>query len=302
MSTRGGRVLAQGKINLRLRVLSKEQSGYHGVETIFARIDLADDVVVKVDGAGRSVDCRWVVEGTSEVIPAERNLAYRAASAYQEACGWPGSFAIEIDKRIPAAGGLGGGSADAGAVLRILNFLNSSPLEAKTLLAIAGTLGADVPAMASESPTNLAWGRGDRLLAFPALPRALVLLVCPSFGVASSDAYSWFDEQAEQLDPVTESAQLTLAQLGSWPGVAEVACNDLEPVVVKRYPQIGALVRKVRLAGARIAMMSGSGSAVFGVFDSSPIPAEMADDAPFTNGRSVVTGTATSVVGVEVLE
>jgi 4-diphosphocytidyl-2-C-methyl-D-erythritol kinase len=105
---RAGRVAAQAKINLALRVLAREVSGYHQIETLFCRIALADTVVVRIVARERSLDCHG-----ADLGPIEANLAYRAAAAYAAARGWPDGFAIEIEKRIPVGGGLGGGSADA---------------------------------------------------------------------------------------------------------------------------------------------------------------------------------------------
>src|SRR6185437_13862256 len=109
MSGRVARVAAHAKLNLFLRVLSREQDGYHSIETLFARIALADAVTVRVEGAARTIDC-----GLANVGPPEQNLAFRAAEAFRAARGWPRGFHIEIAKRIPVGGGLGGGRADPG--------------------------------------------------------------------------------------------------------------------------------------------------------------------------------------------
>src|SRR5688572_7718071 len=180
------RVRAQAKINLFLRILAREASGYHALETLFARLELADDVTVRTTSGVRSIDCRG-----ADLGPAESNLAYRAAVAYADATGWPGGFAIEIAKRIPVGGGLGGGSADAGAVLRALNMLAPDPVPTASLLEIAGALGADVPFMALVSPLALGWGRGDRMVALPPLPSLPVSLVTFPFGVSTGEAYGW---------------------------------------------------------------------------------------------------------------
>ena len=117
------RVAAQAKVNLLLRVLAREQSGYHSIETVFLRIGISDDVVIRTgDGVqGRSIDCTGEAMPESGLGAPDENLAYRAAVAYSSATGWPASFAIEIVKRIPVGAGLGGGSADGGAVLRALD-------------------------------------------------------------------------------------------------------------------------------------------------------------------------------------
>src|SRR5215210_4269971 len=108
MSGPAARVHAQAKVNLHLRVLSKEESGFHSIETIYHRIELADELAIRIEADGRRV---LDVQG-ADLGPAESNLAYRAALAYADACGWPPGFSIELDKKIPAGAGLGGGSSD----------------------------------------------------------------------------------------------------------------------------------------------------------------------------------------------
>ena len=287
------RVAAQAKINLFLRVLAREESGYHALETLFARLDLVDDVTVRVGGAGRSIDCR----GT-DLGPPESNLAFRAATAYAEVARWPHAFAIEIDKRIPIGGGLGGGSADAGAVLRALNALAPSPIAPDVLMAIAGELGADVPFLTAESPLALAWGRGDRLLELTPLPPRDVALICFPFAVSSAAAYAWLAESRRSRPPRAAGARLTLAELGSWEGVAGLAGNDFESEVSRRHPPIGAVLSSARSQRGLVAGLSGSGSTVF------VIPAPGVDPATISlpQGASLLrTRTARSVEDVHVI-
>ena len=144
-AVREAHVVAQAKVNLFLRILAREASGHHQLETLFQRLELGDDVRVRVGVPGRSLDCG----GADDLGPTARNLAWRAAQVYHEATGWPDGWAIEIEKRIPVGGGLGGGSADAGAVLRCLNALAPRPLSAGGLLALAAPLGAAVPFLAT---------------------------------------------------------------------------------------------------------------------------------------------------------
>ena len=157
MSAHVARVAAQAKLNLGLRVLARERGGYHEIETLFMRIALADVVTVRSLEEDRTL----VVHGV-DVGPSEENLAYRAAVAYGIATGWPRGFSIDIEKRIPVGGGFGGGSADAGGVLRALNALAPTPVADAELLRIAMTLGADVPYLTTNEPYALAWGRGER--------------------------------------------------------------------------------------------------------------------------------------------
>lgn len=259
------RVAAYAKINLALRILAREAGGYHQLETLFCRVDLADDVVVRVgDDDTRALDCAG-----ADVGPVEENLAWRAAAAYAERDGWPRGFAIEIEKRIPVGGGLGGGSADAGAVLRALNALNPRPLPQHELLAIAGSLGADVPFLATDAPLALAWGRGERMLALPALPARDVALVLPPFAVATADAYGWLAEtRAGGASRFHQPMLHPLAAVTTWEGAARHSENDFEPVVFARRPELGAIYEKLAtLEGVSLARMSGSGSTLFALFE-----------------------------------
>lgn len=263
--TRIARVAAQAKINLLLRVLAREQSGYHSLETIFLRLALADGITVRVgDGVrGRTLDCGGEAAPMAGLGPVDSNLAYRAACAYGEETGWPDAFAIELSKQIPVGAGLGGGSADAGAVLRALDALAPSPLGAR-LPELGGRLGADVPFMTIDSPMALAWSRGDRLLPLRVLAKRPVVLLFPAFGVSTKDAYAWLAHDRGTYEP--RATVLEPTQLDTWDGIARIAANDFEPVVSRRHPAIAAYVESLRAAGALPAMMSGSGSAVFGVF------------------------------------
>ncbi len=256
------RVRAQAKINLYLRVLAREASGYHSIETIFQRLDFGDDVTVRIAN-GRSLDCHGDAMPAAGLGPVEKNLAFRAAVAYADATGFPKGFAIDIDKHIPVGGGLGGGSADAGAVLRALDTLSPNPLGPR-LAELGAALGADVPFMAIASPMALAWGRGERMLPLrPLEPRAVVLLV-PDFPIGTAEAYDWVAADRGSYQP--EGHLLAADSLATWAGVAALAANEFEPVVARRHPQIAYLVESLAALGAAPAMMTGSGSTVFGVF------------------------------------
>jgi 4-diphosphocytidyl-2-C-methyl-D-erythritol kinase len=272
------RVAAQAKINLLLRVLARESSGYHSIETIFLRLALADDLVVRVgdDVHGRTLDCAGDAIPSGGLGTVENNLAYRAARAYADATGWPSHFAIELTKNIPVGAGLGGGSADAGAVLRALDALSPSPLGHR-LVELAPALGADVPFMTIDSPMALGWGRGERLMPLPALAPRPVLVLMPSFSVSTKDAYEWLAHDRGAYE--ARGVVLSPADLDTWEGIAAVAVNEFEPVVSRRHPAITAYVEAMRAGGAAPAMMSGSGSAVFGVF---------------ADGQSALAGTMTA--------
>ena len=300
--SRTARIAAQAKINLLLRVLAREDSGYHSIETVFLRLDLADDVVVRVgdDIRGRTLDVRGDALPEGGLGETTTNLAYRAACAYAEATGWPAGFAIELTKNIPTAAGLGGGSADAGAVLRALDALSPSPL-GRQLPDLAPALGADVAFMTIDSPMALAWGRGERLYPLPALARRPVVILVPSFAVATKDAYSWLAHDRGTYE--ARGGLLQPTELDTWEGIAAIAVNEFEPVVGRRHPSIPAYVDALRDAGALPAMMSGSGSAVFGVFadPQAALSGIMAATRarPEESARGVVVWTAQRVERVE---
>jgi 4-diphosphocytidyl-2-C-methyl-D-erythritol kinase len=301
VSGRAASLQAQAKVNLFLHVLGREASGYHQIETLFCRLGLADDVIVRVPapgkGSGRALDSTGDDTG-----PREQNLAYRAAVLYAEQRGWPSGFDIEITKRIPAGGGLGGGSADAGAVLRILRALDPEPPPAATLLLWAAQLGADVPFMAMESPLALGSGHGDILTPLTPLPARGVVLYIPGFRVSTRDAYGWLDE-ARRMPGVREAAASAGGRLsdptayGDWERVGPLMTNDFEQVVGQRYGDIPLVVSRLRAAPNVIAaLMSGSGSTVYGVMNTfDPPRGVMLMPA---DGNMMMTSTADHVVGV----
>jgi 4-diphosphocytidyl-2-C-methyl-D-erythritol kinase len=253
-------------VNLALRVLARETSGYHQLFTVFQRLAIADDVRVRIERT-RSLDVTWSGGGSApDLGPVEKNLAWRAAEAYAGIARWPQGWAIEIDKQIPVGGGLGGGSADAAAVLRALDALAPTPLGDAALIGIAARLGADVAFLTSPSELALAWGRGDQMLDLPPLPAAPVLLVVPPFGVNTAEAYGALAERRAQDGVTTHASWRSPRALGSWSAVAADAVNDFEPVVFDRHPELAKVrAQLAALPNSVMAMMSGSGSTLFAV-------------------------------------
>ena len=260
-------VLAQAKINLSLHVLARESTGYHQIETVFCRLELGDTVRIR-PSATRSLDCSGPAMPPSGLGPTEQNLAWRAALAFGEATPSLKGFAIEIEKRIPVGGGLGGGSADAGAVLRGLNALSARPLTVGQLVELAAVVGADVPFLTQDtSPLALAWGRGDRLLTLPPLvPRHCVLVTAP-FGVSTAAAYGWIAERGERMG---RAVNLQPSDFATWQAVDSRSGNDFEAVVFPRVPHLGAVHRLLaeRFAdGQYVVRMSGTGSTLYALLD-----------------------------------
>jgi 4-diphosphocytidyl-2-C-methyl-D-erythritol kinase len=252
---------APAKINLVLRVLAREADGYHGIETLFCRLSLADELIAeRTDGSGVIL----TVEG-ADTGPAEANLAARAAHAVLDATGNRFGVRLTLRKRIPVGAGLGGGSADAAAALDAVNELAGNAVPRAELLHAAARLGADVPFCLSGAPLALGWGHGERLLRLAALPRAPVLLLVPPVAVRTADAYGWIDEARV---PAGRRGGLVLdtAALGSWSDVARMAGNDFESVVFGRVGQIRETFEALARTRPLLCRMSGSGSALFAVY------------------------------------
>lgn len=297
-SARAGRTLTQAKVNLALRILGKNDDGYHSIETVFLRLELADTVVVRPTEGARSLRCAAMAGENPE-----DNLAYRAAALFAGETGWPpgGGFEIEIEKQIPIGGGLGGGSADAAAVLRILNALSPRPAVADALLAMAGRLGADVPFLVSDHLMALAWNRGERMKPLPPLPARKLVLLTPASGMSTARAYAMVAESRGEY-PIRPRA-LTPEMFHSWDETARHSVNEFEPLVGDELPEIRSWLED----GARLGILtrlSGSGSTVFmvdtGTKDS--LQAAVASLKLEPGSRVTRTRTADSVVPIEVLD
>ncbi|MGH7523761.1 MAG: 4-(cytidine 5'-diphospho)-2-C-methyl-D-erythritol kinase [Gemmatimonadales bacterium] len=248
------------KVNLLLRVLAREADGYHGIETLFCRIALADELRARKIESGIEL----TVSG-ADLGPAENNLAWRAADAVLEATGRRFGVALDLIKRIPPGTGLGGGSSDAATALRAVNELANRAVPRAELLHMAARLGADVPFFVIETSCALAWGHGQRLLRIPALPSMPILLVLPDSPVATRDAYGWIDEIHRSAGP-RGSVALDLDVLGRWSDIARLAGNDFESAVFGRFPQVRAAFEALARTHPILCRMSGSGSALFGVY------------------------------------
>lgn len=256
---------APAKVNLWLRILAREESGFHGLETLFCAIDLCDRVEVE---ANVRAGVTLAVEGAVDTGPPETNLAVRAANLVLGAMGREGEgLHVRLRKRIPAAAGLGGGSSDAAATLRAVNVLYGEPLSREELLRLAIELGSDVPFFLCGSALALAWGRGERLLGLPALPAAPLLVAHPGEALPTVAAFARIAEhRAGAYQP--EARAVDQAALSSWESVAGLAQNDFESFAVERIPRVAEGLRAMRAEGARIAMLAGSGACIFGMFAS----------------------------------
>lgn len=254
-------VRAPAKINLRLVVLAREETGFHQIETLFAALSLHDEITFESGAPG----IRLRVEG-AQLEAGEDNLVTRAAAAFHAQTGIDPALDITLHKRIPVGAGLGGGSSDAAATLHALDQMHGEPLGAAALHRIACSLGSDVPWFLSGAPFALAWGRGERCLRIlPPEDRAVVIGMADR-PVSTAIAYGRLaaarasTAQAPR-DPLPDAARLT-----TWDGIAAVAVNDFEAALLSDLPGARTLLDTFAAAGAQIARMTGSGSAVFGIF------------------------------------
>jgi len=243
------RVRAFAKINLSLRVVGRRSDGYHDLRTVFQSIALHDTLHVRPAAGGLTIAC------SDAACPVGRsNLVWRAAEMVWRVAGRRGAprgAAVRIEKRIPMEAGLGGGSADAAAAVRAFASLWAPALSYDALHRIAVALGADVPFF-FEGGTALGLDRGDVLYPLADPPTRWVVVAVPPFGVSTGDAFAWWDAGN------TRSPERAAPQ----------PSNDLQPVVARRHPEIARLVNELAKAGALHSAMSGSGSAVFGLFSS----------------------------------
>ena len=239
------RVAAHAKINLFLRILAREHggSGFHQLETAFALLELADELVVR--RTATPGDVALTVNGP-DLGRAEENLAVRAAQGVLAATGRKFGVAIELTKRIPVQAGLGGGSSDAAAALHAVNALAGGAVPREELLHFAARLGSDVPFFTSGAAAALGWGRGERLFRLAPLPTAPALVAFPSTGVATPDAYRWWDElHAAPPSPARGPVVLDAAALASWGSVGRLASPAPRPSR-QRHDRHGAWHCEVR--------------------------------------------------------
>ena len=254
-------VRAHAKINLDLRVLGTRVDGFHELRTVFQAISLHDTIAcVPRDGP-------FAIECATAGVPLDgSNLIWRAAEALWRSLRRSGpvrDVVVRLDKRIPLQAGLGGGSADAAATLVALARAWRVPVRPAQLTDVAGTLGADVPFFLAGG-TALGLGRGDEIYPLADLPRHWVVLLLPGFGVSSREAYDWYDAERDlgRGALVREPQHVP----GPWPSRAAQMINDLEAAIARHHPEIDQMKAALRRAGALAAAMTGSGSAVFGLF------------------------------------
>jgi 4-diphosphocytidyl-2-C-methyl-D-erythritol kinase len=278
------RVAAPAKLNLGLRITGVRADGYHLLESVFVPLeDLADTLEIAVTPAAETRVALRIAGGPPGLEADDRNLAARAARDFLAAAALGASVDIALEKRIPVGAGMGGGSSDAGAVLRVLAERFPGALGRERLLALAVSLGADVPFFLDPRPA-LVRGIGDEIEPIAGLPSLAVVVTTPAPGLPTGEVFAAWD-RAHPAVAAPDSAALTPAGPGRsmrpppvpWADLdpstdrgqtllTRLSRNDLEPVAAALRPAITRIRREIERAGARVVGMSGSGPTVFGVF------------------------------------
>lgn len=251
---------AYAKLNLTLDVLGKREDGYHDLQSIMQTISIRDDIEIDV-GTGKP----WRLQCSVEGIPTdETNLAWKAARVYCEAMNKdPDGLEIRITKRIPSGAGMGGGSADAAAVLRALNRHYGNPLSVFALAELGAQVGSDVP-FCTLCGTAMVEGRGERLRKLTDMPDCVFVVCKPEFSVSTPELYKKIDEVAIAQRPNSRAMESALLA-GDLGKIAENLCNVFDPVVTADHLEINYIKSIFNSYGAVGYQMTGSGSAVFAI-------------------------------------
>ncbi|MGA9406024.1 MAG: 4-(cytidine 5'-diphospho)-2-C-methyl-D-erythritol kinase [Bacteroidota bacterium] len=248
---------AYAKINLGLRVLRKREDGFHDIETIFHRINVFDELALEPSDAVISISC------DNQRIPTdENNLCWKAVELLRSEIGTTRGASVHIKKKIPIGAGLGGGSSDAATVLIALPSLWNISIDAATLADIALNIGSDVPFFL-HNKSAYAVGRGERLSFVKLSLPYFVLVVTPGIHISTAWAYG---ELSKHRAPSAERNTLYDGATCTVAGISSLMENDFEAVVFRAHPEIARLKQELLSHGAAFALLSGSGSSVFGLF------------------------------------
>jgi 4-diphosphocytidyl-2-C-methyl-D-erythritol kinase len=255
------------KVNLLLNILGKRPDGFHELETVMHPVNLCDVLAFEQRGGGLELTC------SEATLPTDaRNLVHRAATAFLQAAQIRDGVKVHLEKKIPLAAGLGGGSGNAATTLLGLNELFGTPLAMEKLQELAAALGSDVPFFLQTRPA-LATGRGEKiqpLEPFPALRRTVLFLIHPGFGIPTPWAYQSLARFPGALNGRAGRAQQLIARLrgGDLHSAAKEFYNSLEAPALEKYPLLALFQDFLRAHGAAAKLMSGSGSTTFALVES----------------------------------
>lgn len=251
---------AYAKINLTLDVLGKREDGYHDIKSVMQTISLRDDIQIDI-GTGKP----WAIHCDKEDVPTdETNLCWKAAKAFFETTGKdPEGLEIFITKRIPMQAGLGGGSADAAAVLRALNRHYNMPLSLPALAELGSCVGSDVP-FCVLCGTAVVEGRGERIRKLPDMPECIFVVCKPDFSISTPELYAAID--GKQIPAHPDNAAMESAILaGDLAAIAHTVHNVFDPIVTEEHPELNYIKSIMNTYGGVGYQMTGSGSAVYGI-------------------------------------
>ena len=252
------------KVNLILNILGKRADGFHELETVMQPVNLCDDMTFERAGASLQLTC------SHPALPCDStNLVHRAATAFLAAAKISAGVKIHLQKNLPLAGGIGGGSANAAVTFSALNELFGSPLPPAKLHELAAALGSDVPFFLHGQPA-LATGRGEKvrpLENFPALRGKAFFLVHPGFGISTPWSYQNLARFPKDQNGTAGRAEKLVAALQSshWPAVVDGFYNSLEAPAFDKFPVLSLYQEFLRENGALVSLMSGSGSTTFAI-------------------------------------
>jgi 4-diphosphocytidyl-2-C-methyl-D-erythritol kinase len=252
------KIEAPAKVNLIFEILGKRADGYHEIRSLMQPIRLFDTLWIEAGSEGPEIHCPNHPE-----LENESNLVLRAIHLLEKELNRPLSFSVRLIKRIPIGGGLGGGSSDAAAVLKGLNRLLGEPIQTERMQKIAAQIGSDVPFFLSKQ-TALALGRGERIEPWPAFPSWWYILIYPGFPISTVWAYSQVKFPLTRMEKTISIERLRADN--DIPGTDRLK-NDLEEFVQPFFPIIRKIKMALREQGCAQALMSGSGSTVFGVWE-----------------------------------
>jgi len=273
------------KINLILNILGRRDDGYHELETIMQPVHLCDELTLNRAGIGIDLTCN------DTNLPVDgRNLVHRAASAFLTAAGIHDGVKIHLEKKIPLAAGLGGGSGNAATTLLGLNELFGEPLALPKLTELAAGLGSDINFFLQDKPA-LATSRGEKvqsLADFPALAGKAFFLIHPGFGISTPWAYQNLARFPEALNGRPGRAQQLIAALQTpdWPAIRAEMYNSLEAPALEKYPVLEVFQKFLREYGALATLMSGSGSTTFAIFENTTVAEEVREQFLAFFGRN----------------
>lgn len=262
-------IACPAKLNLFLRIVAREPSGYHQIETLFQTIGLYDRIDACPGGDGIDFRVRpgeadpGLGDLTADLGDPDDNTVMRAARLFFDTTDIEPAVGLTLTKSVPAGTGLGGASSNAAGTLAVLNALYYHPLRHHQIIRLGGWIGSDVPFFCTGEATSLAWRRGDRLLRRSPPPVANIVLVVPHARASTTTAYS---EVSARLNLPVPPRWLGDIETGDWDRLAALQHNDFELVAFEREPALLVIRDALAEEGALVARLTGSGSALFGVF------------------------------------